>query len=66
MVQTVKDFQKFSQFQTQSRLGQEQERDKETLMSTFTKEIGSQLDENFSQEDNDIPNNDVPKKKERE
>ena len=66
MVQTVKDFQKFSQFQTQSRLGQEQERDKETLMSTFTEEIGSQLDENFSQEDNDIPNNDVPKKKERE
>ena len=32
-------------------------------MSTLTEEIESQLDQNFSQEDNDIPNNDVPKKK---
>ena len=46
-----------------NRLWQEQERDKETLMSTLTEEIESQLDQNFSQEDNDIPNNDVPKKK---
>ena len=33
----------------------------ETLLSTFTEEIGSHQDQNFSQNDND-----VPKKKERE
>ena len=33
----------------------------ETLLSTFTKEIGIQQDQNFSQDDSD-----VPKKKEKE
>ena len=34
----------------------------ETLLSTFTEERGNQQDQNFSQDDNDIPK----KKKERE
>ena len=54
------DFQKLSQFQIQSRLEQEQEKDMETLLGTFTEEIESQQDPNFSQD-----NNDVPKKKEK-
>ena len=54
------DFQKLSQFQIQSRLEQEQEKDMETLLGTFTEEIESQQDPNFSQD-----NNDVPKKKKR-
>ena len=41
MAQAMIDFQKFSQFQTQSRLEQEQEKDMETLLSTFTEGIGS-------------------------
>ena len=54
------DFQKLSQFQIQSRLEQEQEKDMETLLGTFTEEIESQQDPNFSQD-----NSDVPKKKKR-
>ena len=57
------DFQTFPQFQSQSRLEQEQKKDKETLLSIFTEEIGSQQDENFSQDDKDVPKK---KKKERE
>ena len=34
----------------------------ETLLSTFTEDRGNQQDQNFSQDDNDIPK----KKKERE
>ena len=36
------DFQKFSQFQEQSRLEQKEKKDMETLLSTFKEEIGSQ------------------------
>ena len=54
MAQAVIDFQKFSQFQSQNRLEQEQQKDMETLLSTFTEEIGSQQDPNFSQDDNDV------------
>ena len=54
------DFQKLSQFQIQSRLEQEQEKHMEILLGTFTEEIESQQDPNFSQD-----NNDVPKKKKR-
>ena len=53
MAQAMIDFQKISQLQSQSRL--EQEKDMETLLSTFTEEIGSQPDQNFSQEDKDVP-----------
>ena len=61
MAQAMIDFQKFSQFQSQTRLEQEQYKDMETLLSTFTEEIGSQQDPNFSQDDND-----VQKKKKKE
>ena len=61
MVQAMIDFQNFSQFQSQSRL--ELEKDMETLLSIFTEEIGSQQDQDFSQDDNDVPKN---KKNERE
>ena len=60
MAQGMIDFQKSSQFQSQCRLKQEQEKDMETLLSTFIEEIESQQDPNFSQDDNNIP-----KKKER-
>ena len=46
----------------QDRVDQKQEKDVETLLSTFTEEIGSQQDQNFSQDNNDVPK----KKKERE
>ena len=57
MAQAMIDFQKFSQFQSQSRLEQEQ-----ALLNTFTEEIESQQDPNFSQDDNDVPE----KKKKKE
>ena len=60
MAEAMIDFQKLSQFQIQSRLEQEQEKDMETLLGTFTEEIESQQDPNFSQD-----NSDVPKKKKR-
>ena len=60
MAEAMIDFQKLSQFQIQSRLEQEQEKDMETLLDTFTEEIESQQDPNFSQD-----NNDVPKKKKK-
>ena len=47
------DFQKISQLQSQRRL--EQEKETETLLSTFTEEIGSQPEQNFSQDDKDVP-----------
>ena len=40
----------FSMIQSQSRMEQEQ-KDIETLLSTFTKSIGDQQDQNFSQDD---------------
>ena len=40
--QAMIDFQKFSQFQGQSRLEQKEKKDMETLLSTFKEEIGSQ------------------------
>ena len=54
MAQAMIDFQKVCQFQSQSRLEQKQEKDMETLLSTFTEEIGSQQGQNFSQDDNDV------------
>ena len=51
---------KFSLMQSQSMSTQEQ-KDMETLLNTFTKEIGSQQDLNFFQDDNV-----VPKKKRKE
>ena len=60
MMQAMIDFQKFSHFQSQSRL--EQEKDMETLLSTFTEEIESQQDLDFFQDDNDVPKKTQSKK----
>ena len=54
MAQVIIDFQKFSEFQSsQSKEGEE--RDMQTLMSTFSGEPESQQDLNFFQDDNDVP-----------
>ena len=53
MAQAMTDFQKFSQFQSQSRV--EQEKDMQTLLSTFSEEIGNQQDPDFFQDDIDVP-----------
>ena len=54
MAQVMIDFQKFSQFQSsQSKEGEE--KDMETLVSTFSEEPESQQDLNFFQDDNDFP-----------
>ena len=53
MAQAMTDFQKFFQFQSQSRV--EQEKDMQTLLSTFSEEIGSQQDPDFFQDDIDVP-----------
>ena len=50
MKQAVIDFQKYLQFQTSK---EEDEKDTQTLMSTFPKEPESQQDLNFFQDDND-------------
>ena len=54
MAQAMIDFQKFSEFQSsQSKKGEE--RDMQTLMSTFSGEAERQQDLNFFQDDNDVP-----------
>ena len=54
MAQVIIDFQKFSEFQSsQSKEGEE--RDMQTLMSTFSGEPESQQDLNFFQDDRDVP-----------
>ena len=44
----------FSMIQSQSRMEQEQ-RDMETLLSTFAESTGDQQDQSFSQDDNVVP-----------
>ena len=54
MTRTMMDFQKYSQFQSsQSKDGEE--KDMQTLMSTFSGQSESQYDLNFFQDDNDVP-----------
>ena len=54
MTRTMMDFQKYSQFQSsQSKDGEE--KDMQTLMSTFSGQPESQYDLNFFQDDNDVP-----------
>ena len=50
MAQEMLDQANFSMIQSQSRMEQEQ-KDMETLLSTFTESIGGQQDQNFSQDD---------------
>ena len=52
----------FSMIQSQSRMEQQQ-KDMETLLSTFTENIESQQDQNFSQDDNVVPKNKMKRRK---
>ena len=54
MVQAMLDQANFLLIQSQSRMEQEQ-KDMETLLSTFTESIGDQKDQNFSQDDKVVP-----------
>ena len=54
MAQAMLDQANFSLIQSQSRMEQEQ-KDMETLLSTFTESIGDQQDQNVSQDDNVVP-----------
>ena len=54
MAQAMLDQANFSLMQSQEMLTQEQ-KDMETLLSTFTENIGSQQDQNFLQDDNVVP-----------
>ena len=58
MAQAMTDFQRFSQFQSQSRV--EQEKDMQTPLSPFSEKIRSQQEPGFFQD-----NNNVPKKKKK-
>ena len=63
MAQAMLDFHEFSLMQSQNQsILEQKQKDMETLLSTFTEGTESQQDQNFSQDDNDVP----PKKKERE
>ena len=61
MAQAMLDQANFSMTQSQSRMEQEQ-KDMETLLSTFTENIESQQNQNFSQDDN-VPKKDKKKKR---
>ena len=54
MVQAMLDQANFSLIQSQSRMEQEQ-KDMETLLSTFTESIGDQQDQILSQDDKVVP-----------
>ena len=56
MAQAMLDFHEFSLMQSQSQSIREQEqKNMETLLSTFTEGTESQQDQNVSQDDNDVP-----------
>ena len=62
MVQAMLDQANFSMIQSQSRMEQEQ-KDMETLLSTFTENIESQQDQDLSQDDNVIPKKKMKRRK---
>ena len=62
MAQAMLDQANFSMIQSQSRMEQEQ-KDMETLLSTFTESIGDQQDQNFSQDDNVVPKKKMKQRK---
>ena len=62
MAQAMPDQVNFSKIQSQSRMEQEQ-KDMETLLSTFTENIGDQQDQKFSQDDNVVPKKDETEKR---
>ena len=56
MAQAMLDFHKFYLMQSQNQsLPEQEQKDMETLSSTFTEGTESQQNQNFSQENNDIP-----------
>ena len=50
------DFQKFSQYQS-SQSSEDQEKNMQTLLSTFSREIESQQDQDLFQDDNNVLKN---------
>ena len=56
MVQAMLEQANFSMIQSQSRMEQEQ-KDMETILSTFTENIEDQQSQNFSQDNNVVPKN---------
>ena len=62
MAQAMLDQANFLMIQSQSRMEQEQ-KDMETLLSTFTENIGDQQDQKFSQDDNVVPKKDETEKR---
>ena len=54
MAQAMIDFEKFSQFQSQGRVDQEK-KEMQALLNSFTEETGSQQDRDFFQDDNEVP-----------
>ena len=61
MAQAMLDQENFSLMQSQSMSTQEQ-KDMETLLNTFTEEVGSRQDLNFLQDDNVVLNKKEKKK----
>ena len=62
MEQTMLDQESFSMIQSQSRLEQEQ-KDLETLLSTFGENEENQQDLNFSQDNNVVPKKSISKRR---
>ena len=54
------DFEKFSQFQSQGRVDQEK-KEMQALLNSFTEETGSQQDRDFFQDDNEVPKKQLKK-----
>ena len=56
MAYAMMDFQKFSQYQSRNS-SKDQEKDMQTLLSTFSGEIESQQDQDLFQDDNNVLKN---------
>ena len=52
MAQAMIDYQTYSQYPKSNRV--EEDKDMQTLLDTFSEEIGSQQDQNFFQDDKDV------------
>ena len=55
MAQAMIDYQTHSQYPKPNRV--EKDKDMQTLLDTFSEEIGSQQDQNFFQDDKDVQKN---------
>ena len=54
MAQAMLEFPNYSEHQNQTSKLEQEQKDMQTLMNTFTEEIGSQQGQNFSTDDNDV------------